>query len=252
MSSEIIEISRPILNSPVLITGLPGAGYVAKLAVDHLISELKAQKISEIYSHHLPPQVFIKSDGSSEPMKNDFFSWTDPSAEVDLILFTGHAQATTSEGEYEIAEKVLDYAKNLGVKRVFSLAAYITGAAVNEPKVYGTTTTSAQLKELTKTGVLPMNEGTITGMNGLLFALGRIKGIEGTCLLGETSGYYIDPRAAQAVLTALTTKLGIRVNLDDLGKRAKETERIVKSIEEEQEHQSDEGNTVDNSMQYIS
>lgn len=240
------------MRNPVLITGLPGAGYVAKLAVDHLIRELKAQKISEIYSHHLPPQVFIKSDGSSEAMKNDFFSWTDPSAEVDLILFTGDAQATTPEGEYEIAEKVLEYAKNLSVKRVFSLAAYITGAAVNKPKVYGTTTTSAQLSELTKTGVLPMNEGTITGMNGLLFALGRIKGIEGTCLLGETSGYYIDPRAAQAVLTALATKLGIRVNLDDLVKRAKETERMVRSIEELQKHQSHEGGPADNSKQYIS
>ena len=37
-----------------------------------------------------------------------------------------------------------------------------------------------------------MDDGAITGMNGLIVGLAKLKGIRGTCLLGETSGYVVD------------------------------------------------------------
>jgi proteasome assembly chaperone (PAC2) family protein len=47
------------LRDPILIEGLPGIGHVGKLVADHLVKELKAEKVVEIYSHHFPPQVMV-------------------------------------------------------------------------------------------------------------------------------------------------------------------------------------------------
>ena len=51
------------LKDPVFIEGLPGIGHVGKLVADHLVRELNAEKIIEIYSHYFPPQVIVKEDG---------------------------------------------------------------------------------------------------------------------------------------------------------------------------------------------
>ena len=36
----------PEMNSPYLLCGFPGSGYVGKLAVDYLIKELKCHSLS--------------------------------------------------------------------------------------------------------------------------------------------------------------------------------------------------------------
>ena len=56
---EIRELKCVKLNAPVMIEGLPGVGNVGKLVVEHIIEELHAEKIIEIYSWHFPPQVFV-------------------------------------------------------------------------------------------------------------------------------------------------------------------------------------------------
>jgi len=48
------------LKDPIMIVGLPGVGHVGKLVVDHLVEELKAEKIADLYSEHFPPQVHGK------------------------------------------------------------------------------------------------------------------------------------------------------------------------------------------------
>ena len=43
----------PSLQSPILICGFPGSGYVGKIAVDHVISELHAPNTWQIFIHPL-------------------------------------------------------------------------------------------------------------------------------------------------------------------------------------------------------
>jgi predicted ATP-grasp superfamily ATP-dependent carboligase len=58
--------------------------------------------------------------------------------------------------------------QRIGVKRVFTLAAYITGQFTQSPKVFATSTEPTFLQELMKEDVKLMNEGSITGMNGIV------------------------------------------------------------------------------------
>ena len=78
-----------------------------------------------------------------------------------------------------------------------------------------------------------MDGGAITGMNGLIVGLAKLKGMRSTCLLGETSGYVVDAKASRSLLEVLTTRLSIKVSMDALDTRAKDTEMLIKSIEQQ-------------------
>jgi proteasome assembly chaperone (PAC2) family protein len=78
-----------------------------------------------------------------------------------------------------------------------------------------------------------MNNGSITGMNGLLIGVGKAKGITGICLLGETSGYVVDAIASKAVLEILSKILGFKLDMTSLNKKAQDTEKLIRTIEEQ-------------------
>ena len=101
----------PDIHSPYLICGFPGSGYVGKIAVDHLIQELKAIHLADIYSTSFPPQVLIRMDGTAELMKNSIFY--SKNSDTNLLLLTGDSQPVDPDSEYVLAEEILDIAENL-------------------------------------------------------------------------------------------------------------------------------------------
>ena len=236
-------------NFKILICGMPGSGYVGKLAVDYLVKELKAELVAEIYSDSFPPVVIIKRDGVAELIKGEIYSCQDPSTKQNLLIFTGGTQPVTAEGEYEVADAVLEFAKKANVNLVYSMGAYILGSFVENPQVHGTATSKNLLAGLRKHNVLIMKEGSITGMNGLLFALSQLKKMQGICLLGETSGYVVDAKASEAVLGVLNQLLGLNVDMTALREKGKETEDFIKKLEE---NNRKTGSSKGSSVGYIS
>jgi CheY-like chemotaxis protein len=104
----------PELQSPYLIQGLPGNGYVGKLAIDHLIPELNANHLVDIYSTSFSPQIVIRLNGVAELMKNTiFYSKASSSGKNDLLLLTGDSQPENPDSEYLLIEQILDIAANL-------------------------------------------------------------------------------------------------------------------------------------------
>lgn len=224
-----VEISSlPELQQPKLICGLPGSGYVGKLAVDFLIDKLKAKQFANISSSSFPPQVSIQPDGTVDLVKNSlFFCHADSQ---DLILLTGDAQPVSAQGEYALAEEIIGLSKKMEVKDIYTLAAFITGKFPKIPKVYGTGTSQEIVNELSKFGVLTMNKGNITGMNGVIIGIAKRSSVSGTCLLGETSGYVIDAKASKVVLESLCKILAIELDMSELEQRAKDTEELIKAL----------------------
>lgn len=229
----------PDLSEPYLICGLPGSGYVGKLAVEHLIEELDAKLFADIYSYSFPPQVIIRSDGTADLMKNTMYYWHHD-GKPDMLILTGDAQPSTPEAEYALGTEILELASKFNTKTVFTLAAYITGVFVDKPKVYATATDGNVLKEFQRRGMTVMDGGSITGMNGLLIGLAKLRGMHGMCLLGETSGYVVDAKASQAVLEALLSMVGINIDMKNLEKRAKDREMLIQTIEQQMRKRSTE------------
>ena len=227
---------KPKLKNPILIEGLPGIGNVGKLAVEHLIDSTKATKFVELYSKDFPPQVFINTDGTIELVNNEFYYWKAKNKKQrDLILLTGDYQGLSSQGQYELVEKILDVIEEFGVKEMFTLGGYGLGHEIRDPKVLCATTDKNLVKTMKKYGaIFKKNEpgGGIVGASGLLLGLGKLRGIQGTCFMGETPGYLVDPKSAKAVLKILMKITNVDINLSALEKKAKEIEHIAHQLKE--------------------
>lgn len=226
--------SLPGSKFPTLICGFPGSGYVGKLAIDHLIHELNASHLADIYSNTFPPQVMIKPDGTVDLIKNAMFYHESPtSSSLNMMFLTGDSQPSNPDAEYLLAETILEIASKFSILHVYALAAYITGVFVQKPRVFCTASDMESLRSINTPDVAVMDGGAITGMNGLIIGLAKLKGMRGTCLLGETSGYVVDAKASRSILEVLTTRLGIEISMDALDARAKDTEMLIKTIEQQ-------------------
>lgn len=227
---------KPKLQDPMLIEGLPGIGNVGKLAVEHLIDTIGAEKFAEVYSKDFPPQVFINTDGTITLVNNEFYYWkAKKKNQRDLVLLTGDYQGLSSQGQYELVEKILDICEEFGVKEMFTLGGYGLGHEIESPKVLCATTDKHLVKKMKKYGaVFKKNEpgGGIVGASGLLLGLGKLRGFEGTCFMGETPGYLVDPKSAKAVLKILMKITNVDVSLSALEKKAKEIEHIAHQLKE--------------------
>jgi len=227
---------KPRLNKPIFIEGLPGIGNVGKLAAEHLIEELGAKKFVEIYCKDFPPQVFINRDGTIKLVNNELYYWkAKKKGQKDLIILTGDYQGLSSEGQYELSDKILDIVESLGAKQIFTLGGYGLGREIEKPRVLGAATSRELVKKLKKHGVVfRENEpgGGIIGASGLLIGLGKLRGMEGACFMGETPGYLVDPRSAEVVLRVLTKILNIDISFSELQKKAEEIEYIAEQLKE--------------------
>jgi len=240
------------LKNPILIEGLPGVGHVGKLVAEHLIEELKADKIIEIYSPHLPPQVIVLDDGTVKQVRNEVY--VHRGEDRDLLLLVGDYQSATNEGHYELAGAFLDLCEEFGVVRIYTLGGYGTGQFVDKPQVLGATNSLELVEEMKEYGVVfQENEpgGGIVGVSGLLVGLGRLREIDAVCLMGTTSGYLVDPKSAQEVLRVLSKALQIEVDMQALEERAKEMERIVGKLREMEKAQMPFETSGEEDLRYI-
>ncbi len=235
---EVHELKKVKLNKPVLIEGLPGVGNVGKLVAEHMVQEMDAEKIAEIYSWHFPPQVLVNNDGTVRLCKNEIYAWK--SKNQDLLIISGDQQSVTNEGHYLIAETFLDFAQQYEVSRIYTLGGYGIGQLVERQKVLGAANETALVEEMRKYGVEFREEepgGSIVGASGLLLGLGRLRGIPAVCLLGLTSGYLVDPKSAQAVLKILCRALNLEIDMQALKDRAEEMEKVIERLKEMEQAQ---------------
>ncbi len=223
-------IRLPKAGKPVLVCGLPGSGYVGKLAADHLVDTFGLKKVVEYSSRDFPPVVNVKADGTAGEMKGELFFGRAGKGR-SILVFTADAQPATSEGEYRLSDAVVKTAKRLGARKVYALAAYITGSFAQVPKVYGAATSKQMAASIEAIGVTLMKDGEISGMNGLLVGMAALRGLEGACLLGETSGYVVDAGASKSVLEALSKAAGFPIDTAKLKEKAEETQRAISQLQ---------------------
>jgi uncharacterized protein len=236
---DVRSISTPSPVNPVLVCGLPGSGYVGKLASDYLVTVFKAKKVAEFYSTSFPPHVNINDDGVAVRLRGELYH-AQTGQENDLLVFTADAQPSTSDGEYQLAEAVLRVAEGFGARMVFSLAAYVTGSFVKERRVFGTSTSAEVLPRLSQNGVQIMRDGGISGMNGIIVGMAALHGMEGVSLLGETAGYLLDPSASHSVLESLSRILGVKIDMTSIEERAKEAQQIFGQVQRMTEQNAEE------------
>ena len=208
--------ARPELRRPYMVAAWSGMGAVALLSANLMCQELSAQPLGEVdpQAFFSPSQVLVQEGLVQAPLfpESKFYFWN-KGEEHDLIILIGAEQPANG---YGMARVVLDIAQQFGVERIHTAAAMATFVHhAHEPRVWGTATDSDLLVEMQGHGVTVMEQGTISGLNGLLLAIARERGIRGLCLLGEIPAYatqMINPAASRAVLVVLARMLGLRID----------------------------------------
>ena len=229
---EIEVQADPTLTEPVLVEGLPGVGHVGKLAAEHLVEELDGDLLRRIYSTHLPPQVMVE-DGRTHLVCVEIHHVEADG--TDLLVLTGDHQAQDSIGHYGLTATILDVAESLDVSQLYALGGVPTGELIDEYDVIGAANTDDQRAPLEDVGVEFRGDepaGGIVGVSGLLLGLGERRDMPAACLMGETSGYLVDPRSAHAVLAILCDIVEFEVDFGSLEDRAEEMEEVVMKIQE--------------------
>src|SRR2546426_1069022 len=216
--TRIHELSKAELKEPVLIQGLPGLGYVGKVAVDYFIEKLKPKKFAELYSSYLlfPDGnlgINISEDGTYSLPKYEFYSFGEK--EPNAIFLTGDAQPSVT-GQYEVASTVLDFAQRFNSKMVLTMGGYGTRSGNDVGAVYAVVGDSVVGERLKKMGAKLAKGGAVTGAAGVILGIGRQRGLQCAGLLGSTTGVYPDLEAARAVIQMLTGLVGMPVELKDL------------------------------------
>ncbi len=247
MGTRVVFVKEKKLENPILFTGLPGIGLVGKIAADYMLKQFKSEKIAEIHSDSFPPSVHTRN-AMVELIKDEIYS-VESNGNAFLFL-VGPVQpsldfrAGSAIEHYEFASKIVESMKKMGVKEVYTLAGINIGdkRLEREPEVIVASTSKKLLAEINGLGaVADKKEGLISGAAGLIVGIAQQEGIDGVCLMGETSAklVYGDHGAAKKVIELLIKKFGFKVNLDQIAQEARNIEaafaQLSKQLEEAQE-----------------
>jgi len=229
------------LSNPVFIEGLPGIGQVGKLVAEYMIHILEAEKIGEIHSLYFPPQVILDENGLARLARNELYLYRSEGKE--LVFLVGDHQSTSGEGHYILADCYCGIAEELKVKRIYTLGGFGVGHLVDAPRVLGAVNRAGLREEVEALGVTFNRDepgGGIIGAAGLILGLAAPMGIDAICLMGETSGYLVDPMSAANVLAVLSKLIDVPVDPTKLNDRAAEMEKAIESMVEGEKGKEEE------------
>lgn len=219
---------QPKLEKPWMVAVWPGMGHVAISAGYYLMAKLGMHGLAEFS----PRDVFdidhvdVKAGliKSGRLPRSRLFVWNDPRKERDLVVFIGEAQPPL--GRYVFCQRLIEYAKQLGIERVYTFAAMATQMhPEHASRVFAAATNEEVLAELQQRDVEVLEEAQISGLNGVLLAVAAEMGLHGGCLLGEMPHLFSQlpfPAASLAVLQVFARITHIEIDLSELSEQAQE------------------------------
>jgi len=170
-----------------------------------------------------------------------FFRWDNPDGR-DLVVFLGEEQPPL--GKYPLCRQVIAYARELGVDRVFTFAAMASGMRLGQrPRVFGAATDRECLGDLERLELEVLEDGNISGLNGVLLGAAAEAGLRGACLLGEMPQDLSElpfPRASLSILESFAALAGIDLDFTELAEQASEAERQLEELLAEAEQEEGE------------
>lgn len=244
MEKGIAFYRPPLIEKPDFIAAWPGMGNVALTAASFLRDKLKAEEFAEIEPGDFFPLsgIIIRENLVETPRlpKSKFYAWKGSAPSKDLLIFIGDAQPSMGK-EYAFADRAMDVAMEVGVKRLYTFAAMpcnIDHKGV--PKVWGVATHPQLTAILREFDVQIMSDGHISGLNGSILGVAKMRGIDGICLLGEIPYYATqieNPGSSKVVLEVLGSMLKIHIDMTELETLAHytetEIEKYIRQIRED-------------------
>jgi len=227
------DLKKLDLEDPIFIQGYAGIGNIGLIAVRHMLTEVKAHLLFEVINLDMPSVAFVE-DGVFTDWANIFsvivYLWRRPKGSRDVLFSCSFTQPLTPLGSNLIAHVLLKNLKDMEVRELVSLGCFGTNNYVRNPKVYVSATSKKVLKDFENiANVVPLRDGRISGLNGIMPLLASYYDMKGVSLLAEgLSRISFNPRSSKALVEVLNTRYDFGI---DTGILDAYSEKLEKEIE---------------------
>jgi len=241
MACVTVESQGQSFDEPVLLDGLPGAGLVGKLVVDHLLDAFEMEYHAGVYCEGVPQVAAYQSNASAVRPPVQVFA--DP--DHDVLALTSDVPVSPSEAP-EFADCLTDWIEETAATPVFLGGlpeSFEVESGARSRELYGLSTGDGD-ELLDRAGIVPPRDpGNVTGPTGALLHQAQRKGIDGVGLLVECTAEFPDLEAAQLVVEhGIEPIAAVRIDTDPFADRTIEmsptTQEFIETIRE-----SDDGAT---------
>lgn len=225
-----LELRKKPMN-PIIIEGFPGFGLVGTITTEFLIEQLKAEQIGIIKSGDIPAMIAIHEGKVVNPIGLFYDKKTN-------ILIV-HIITSVQGIEWELADTIVDLAKQLKAKEIISLEGVAApGAEEDKSKCFYYSTNKKSKEIFHKNKIDPLKEGIILGVTGaLLLDAGSFPL---SCIFAETHSALPDSVAAAKVIEILDKLLGMKLDIKPLMEQAEKFEKKIRGLMEQSKSVSDQ------------
>ena len=124
------------------------------------------------------------------------------------MILSGEVQPSREDvvAHYQLCDAILDFVAQYNCKFIATMAGITTPKPAGE--IYVAATSPELATKAVEKGAVLYGGGRILGAAGLLLGLAKIRGWEGVCLLGATTGLKVDRGAAYSVFKLLMRMFG--------------------------------------------
>ncbi len=217
-----LEIHRaPTLKKPVLLvslsTSIPQyrAMYSqARELANYMLKKMKFVPLASLYSSALPPEVEVREDGTVSLTVIRFYL---KRGERDLVLLAG--DSSPLDDQYQFTDAVLEYAKKLGVKEMYSVGPRWTEAPVNPSQaleVLGFASDSAGVEDLRTNGVELIKEEPAPFFASMVVGMAGGYGMRGFKVSVNHGEPLPHTRSVVKMLEVLSKMIGFEIDLAEL------------------------------------
>jgi uncharacterized protein len=225
--SEHIDTSvRPSksvdLHSPVLITGFVGAGIIGSIAASRIIEHLGMKEIAAVRSRYIPPATVFDEGRLRHPFR--IHATDDGKVCVALCEVP-----LRSDGLYDIASGLLDWAEQNGVREVVVMDGVPVPGAPSEYKTF-CAAEGEKCSALKNKGLRIIEQGLITGIAGSILNECLVRKVTGIAVLTTANANIPDPEGAANLIESLNRIYDLKVDVQKLKEEAEKIKERLKDI----------------------
>ena len=215
-------ICKEDIAGKTLVTGFIGLGHTGFLSVDHVINELKAEKVGFIETLHIPPMVTVR--------KQEYTTPYELYAKGDTVFFRCESIPSGKSGS-SILRAFVDWAKKGGIDRVIlmgglSMAFKKEGEKSNVRYLYNSYYRErfGELEPIVQEGV------QVVGPLAVLLYYTEIREMPSVAILSFADSNRVDPRGAANATLALSKLLNQEIDVQLLIGRASMIEKEMEGL----------------------
>lgn len=207
---QIVPIGKQpaLAEHPILVIGFPGPGLVGMIATGRMIEGMNMKVMAAIRSPLVPPVTPFYGGVLRLPIRIC-------ASHDGKFLTTISEVPLPFEALFFVANRILDWAEQKGVRKVVCLEGVAVGNRQGVPEVFAAAEPEL-LHELERFEVQRVQKGLVAGIAGAVLNECLTRRMEGYCLLVSAIAEAPDPEAAASILTTVNRFLNTNISVQPL------------------------------------